>query len=661
MTKDETRAILPLSLLTVLAFLVRILNWPQVFVDGRVRFVGADTLYHMRRVFVALSNGLRLPAHDAYMNFPEGFHCNWPLLFDLFLARVALVVGGGNPSPWLVETVGAVVPPVLGALTVIPVFLIAKSYLGLGTAVLAAAFFALMPYPVQVSVLGRPDHHVAVALLSSMLFLVTLYTVNGRTRDALIGALLCGILLVLSIGVWVGSILFVGILAATFVLALACRRRHCEHMDRLAVAGGLLFLAAALCIWPIASRSHWARTGLLTWDALSLFHVYLLLLCAAGVVGLRVFLGTLPAAGSPGTARSRARPWIPLLGLTLACVALLKCMGGLDLVRGGLGWFAKKDPVMRHLVESAPLSWQAAQENFSRLVLLYPLLIGLFLRQALKTHGPEKAVLFGVWTLLTGLSAVTQERFSDVFSVSAAILNAYVFALLLPGLWSIIGGRRRLRKVGTVTAAGVVACLVLWPTAKWLRFYANSAPRFSRHAVYEMCEWLRDQTETDAGYTLGQVKPEYSVLADWSLGNAIVYIGQHANVANNFVGWDENRDANLAPCSFFVSSDLTEAESILDRHSVRYVVVSDVITTGYFGRMLDILGLDHAEFFTRHDAASWPTYSPTARTLGSMALRLYLFDADGLDHFQLAYTSTATRAAVGKDMPVYKIFRYGKP
>ena len=102
---------------------------------------------------------------DSYVNYPEGAYCIWPPLFDFFIALLALAAGLGHPSLRLVEMLAAFVPPALGALTLLPVFLIARSLAGPATGILAAFMLAIMPGHVRYSVLGRVDHHVAEALL----------------------------------------------------------------------------------------------------------------------------------------------------------------------------------------------------------------------------------------------------------------------------------------------------------------------------------------------------------------------------------------------------------------------------------------------------------------------------------------------------------------
>ena len=614
--------VLALALAIVAAFLLRVVNWHNILTPAGVRLIENDCFYHMRRVFLALANNLRVPGYDPFMNFPQGLHCNWPPLFDQMIAACAWLIGCGHPSAHLIETVGAFFPCMLGALTVPVVFLLARTYMRTGFAVAAAFALAVLPYHIQVSVLGRPDHHVAVVL---------------------------------------------------FGLSALVNFRRPERLAAPCETGAIVFLVASVLLWPVAMNTYWGRLGQTSWDGLSGFHVSFLVCGAAALMLTGLLLRLLP----PGRLDGAARRAPAILAAVLLVAAIVALLGGslLPALSQSPEWILKQDPFMRHIEESGGLTWRAAMENFTGLVFLFPVIVLVlaqrneFCRRILalsqwKQDRREMAVFVLVWSAVTGACAVMQERFSDVFSVNAAIL----IAAFLPASADLIpprmaGGsalRRTLASKAPMLGCVAILCLALTPTAHWLRSYWTNARALQvGRTLYDVCFWLRDNTPDPSPAPRDRHDvPAYGVLASWPMGNAIAYLGQRPNVANNFVGWPENRESNLTPYRFFVSDNVEEAEAILETCRARYVIAEDTVTSGHFARMLDVLGLRHEDYFATESSAAGPVFVPGDRTLRSMASRLYLHNGEGLPHFRLVYESPEQRTVAGRRMGVYKVFEF---
>src|SRR5659263_282474 len=158
-----------LLVIMLAAFAVRIAVFPVVFSNGNITFLGEDTYYHARRILYTVLHFPATIVFDTYINYPIGSTIGWPPLYDEFTAIVALIVGFGNPSLSTIETTIAVVPLILGVLTVLLVFLIGEKIFDWKTGLIAAGMLAISPSHVYVSLLGYSDHHVAEALLSTCL------------------------------------------------------------------------------------------------------------------------------------------------------------------------------------------------------------------------------------------------------------------------------------------------------------------------------------------------------------------------------------------------------------------------------------------------------------------------------------------------------------
>src|SRR3989339_536057 len=98
----------------------------QVFGSQWVKFSSNDAYFHMRLVDNLVANFPLQNGFDPYFIFPDGLRTESFYFFDWLLAAMIWVIGLGSPSPGLVDTVGVYFPAVLGALTVIPVYLLGK-------------------------------------------------------------------------------------------------------------------------------------------------------------------------------------------------------------------------------------------------------------------------------------------------------------------------------------------------------------------------------------------------------------------------------------------------------------------------------------------------------------------------------------------------------
>src|SRR2546430_9655128 len=115
-----------LALIVVVAFLVRtVFLWRAVFTGEGVNYQDSDAWYHMRLIENLTHNFPHRANVDPYLGAPAPTVAV-PLLFDLFVGAVVLVLGLGAPSPRTIEVVGALTPPILGPLTVLPAYFLGQ-------------------------------------------------------------------------------------------------------------------------------------------------------------------------------------------------------------------------------------------------------------------------------------------------------------------------------------------------------------------------------------------------------------------------------------------------------------------------------------------------------------------------------------------------------
>ena len=164
------------------ALAVRLLSFPEA-TSGGLRLVSPDCYAHLRRSTAVARRFPRVPVRDAWLNHPEGGIFIWPPAFDLLVGGTARLAYGSDATQPEVARVLATLPPLLGALHVVPLFLLVRRVLSRRRAALAVAGYALLPAAAIWSQFGHGDHHVAEALLLLLLLLaLSLIHISEPTR-----------------------------------------------------------------------------------------------------------------------------------------------------------------------------------------------------------------------------------------------------------------------------------------------------------------------------------------------------------------------------------------------------------------------------------------------------------------------------------------------
>jgi asparagine N-glycosylation enzyme membrane subunit Stt3 len=159
-----------------------VFQWSRVFTDSHVSFQGGDAWYHMRLVDHMLRNFPHRTTVDPYLGYPDPVLVAVAPFFDMVVAASAWLVGVGAPSQSEVDVVGALLPPVLGAATIIPVYALGARLFDRRAGLVAAALLAVMPGNfLDRGQLGYADHHVLEVLLS-LLTLLALAIASTSTR-----------------------------------------------------------------------------------------------------------------------------------------------------------------------------------------------------------------------------------------------------------------------------------------------------------------------------------------------------------------------------------------------------------------------------------------------------------------------------------------------
>ena len=233
------------------------------------------------------------------------------------------------------------------------------------------------------------------------------------------------------------------------------------------------------------------------------------------------------------------------------------------ILAGASSTLFKGDPWVKLISEYRPLFFPgpdgAFQPRFAfqtctYLLPLFPIILGW-------TAWRRRDAFLLVWPALLFCLAMLQLRYIYVF--------VYALALVLAAVW--IELRKESPKFAA--AAAVVLALSFVPCGRWLWSLAQGSPyRYLSltDEQYSMLETLGRLSPPTAGFDDAVAKPEYGVLAPWSMGHALSYLARRAAVADPF-GHGVEKEAR-----FYTAVDETEAVSVLERNSIRYVVAQDM-------------------------------------------------------------------------------------
>ena len=666
-------------------FLRTYFNYHNVFASGWVNFQETDNYYHMRQVLMLALHFPHRMLIDPYGLYPGGMPITQPPFFYLLWGFFAWVFGAGSPTQKVIETVGAYLPAILGALVTVPVYFIGKELFNKKAGLIGAALIAILPGAfLWRSMLGFPEYHVTEVLFSAvaMLFLIlavkssrerdiSFKSLGGRDWGTLRRPLLYSVLAGIALGVylltWQGGGLFIFIIFVFAVIQFVIDHLRGKSTDYLCIAAGLCFLIALFMV-----STCW--NGYVLWN----------LQFAALLVGILAFLA-LGVVSFLMTSRDMKRIWYP---------AALVVLGGI-----GAGLFYLADPSLfraildrlsvftpsagyQTVAEVQQLSWSMAWSDFT--ICLYLALIGLaiIVYLVIREGAAEKTLLL-IWSLVMLAAAKGENRFAYYFAVNVAVLTAYLCwrALEFAGLreapegieveedsrvrksekevWKTKQGKKSKQRKGKakkreqrvlatryLNARNVYVSLILI-VVFFLAFYPNIGLAIARVQVntgvdpdwHESLVWMRDNTpdpfnNPDFYYELYQMPANgtayqypasaYGVMSWWDYGYFITYIAHRIPNANPSQAGAT--DAGL----FFTAQDEASGSQILDRLDSKYVIIDSSMAVGKFYAMAVWAGKDQSQFFdVFYQSTQTGTYQPVMlyypEYYQSMCSRLYLF------------------------------------
>ena len=412
----------------VALFLRIYFSYHNVFASGWVSFQETDCYYHMRQVLILALHFPHRPLFDPYLFYPGGSSLDSPPFFYLLLGFFAWVFGAGSPTQKVVETVGAYLPAILGALVTVPVYFIGKELFNRKAGLIGAALIVVLPGQfLWRSLLGFADYHVMETLFTAftMMFLIMAIKRSrqnevsfkslwrrdwGILRGPLLYSLLAGMVLGLYLLTWSGAGLFVFIIFVFVVIQFVMDHLRGRSTDYLCIVASLAFLIALFMV-AVSWNGYWLWS--LGFSSL--------------LIGIAAFLA-LGMLSSLMAGKDIKRVYYPLALLVLGGIgAVLFRVIDPSLFNSILDKTSTFRPVggMLTVSEVQALSLSTAWDQFTIDFYLALIAMAVIVYLIIKEGTAEKTLLF-VWSLVILVATFSQNRFGYYFAVNVAVLTAYL-------------------------------------------------------------------------------------------------------------------------------------------------------------------------------------------------------------------------------------------
>lgn len=609
----------------LLGLLLRMAPLRGALVGGNVLFYGSDSFYHMRRVLYTVDHFPHTLWFDSYLDYPEGLELMWPPLFDQLIAGTSLLFGAESQRS--IEIVGAITPPILGSLTVVALYFLARELFGRRAGLLSALFLAINPLHVSATIFGRPDHHVFEAFLLVNVVLFLALALKSREKRFQFAAV-AGVLMAALAYTWIGAAAYLGIF-----LAYVAIQTTLDLRQRVSSKDDLLIFLAAIGIALVLMLPFWKEP----WLRPSFFAAVGILLVISVLLALsRWFL-------------ERNLPWVafPLIVVTLGYVLLISAyalgqsMGVHHLLDSGLSYFFGGN-LSQKVAEAVPL--YSAVRPLS--VTGFNLTIAVMgFAHLWRSDIDRPQLLFLVWTVSILLFAIFQNRFLYVFSASMSILMALFFfraaAMVGDSKWA-----RKKRDLSKFLAPALLLLLLILPSAASDVGVFAVRPAIVEDGWNQPLLWLEENSMETTSFLDPNQTPEYGVLSWWDRGNWILYRSRRPVVANGF-------QAGAADAGrFFLSGDEKEALRIVDDRRSRYVMTDVKMLRSGLSAIALWTDEDPTDYVKKTGDEDALAYEHTEKFLGSTLARCHLFDCQGLSHLRLIYES---EPKVGSVLPVNQV------
>ncbi|MFA4870848.1 MAG: oligosaccharyl transferase, archaeosortase A system-associated [Pedobacter sp.] len=658
-----------LTSIMALSFYIRgIIPMDEVF-RGATGFAMDDAVFHMRLIENTIVNYPHRLTYDAFTNFPYGSVLSWGILFDFIIATLALMFGVEN-----LNTIAAFVPAVMGALVVIPVYVIGKELYNKKAGIIAGFIIAILPGQfLSRSVLGFTDHHVAEVLFSTA-FMACLIVALNRAKDTsvtdflrkplsitkspLCYAVLAGVFLSAYILTWTTGILFAGIVALFVFLQIIVNKWIGKPSDYLVLVTIIVYGITALAVLPFVELKngfmvvYYSPTHVISMIAVIVIAMSLAFMekrikdrVAFTSLSLGMFILILIA-----------------MGITVPGV-ISNTVGSLDVL------FVPKTGGSLTIAEAAPTSTGMiiGQFGYNYILALLGLLVigGQFWKDR-----KSKALLMVVWSIIMLSILMVQNRWSYYVAVNIAVLSGFFCAFVLEYIgWKNV---MNIKANHVISLAVVIAIIGLTPFDIAVHSTKYGALSSGFYEWNSALTWMRNNTpDTGLDYYGQYERPAggdkydypdtaYGVMSWWDYGHIITYWAHRIPNANPFQSGIGGGSEHLPGASTFLTAQSEEeANRVLDNLSVNSAKTRYVVSNAYMAYSIQPVfaewNKDNTGYFQKIRTSKGDQILPSLKLYGTMESKLHIFDGNGLKNYRLIHESAVNpNTEGGNDEITYK-------
>jgi asparagine N-glycosylation enzyme membrane subunit Stt3 len=536
-----------LLLVAFLSFEARSTTWAtnDTYQDSDTwHSLDSDGLYHMRRLSEYRKVDGLPSARDTFLNYPDGAIIPWPPYYTV----VADVFVDDDDST--LEMQMGRLPWLFSALTSVLVALAALMIAGRGAALLAGLLHAFSYASIHYGGRGVADHHALVSMLNC--FILVAFTFASKfggfssLRACMLSSLTAGAAAGLMLGVWVGALMYL------VPIQLLCLWWLYNYFNRqVALFVSLFHLSALAVLMPAILQSPWIADY--PWMVINLSNFHWLWLSLGVVLPIPIWWSCSQVA-----TRKYMR-------LAVACgAAVTAIIFAFDIppashILEGFAWVSRADAFMAGIAESAPLIGDTGSQSTGLLewigwtALMLPFAYWWACRDKKFATPVLLPWLIALPPLL--LQGLAQRRFADALSAPMAVIVAVGYVWLL--------SKTKMKPPVKIVFATLFLFFGQFPGITY-SFTGKSMSPYNEvtGAEHDLFEWIAEQ----------EPQPR-SVLAAWDFGHTIEWVAKRPSIATNF-GSYIGRDSFVDPAKFFMASSHQDAEDILLKRKVQYVVVT---------------------------------------------------------------------------------------
>ncbi|RLI70139.1 oligosaccharyl transferase STT3 subunit, partial [Archaeoglobales archaeon] len=480
---------------------------------------------------------------DYYLNYPYGLKIGWLPLFDYIIAFPGIIFGFKAS-----EIFAAILPPILGLLSILLTYLIAHEiFKNVKIALLSSFLMAFLPSNVNITSLGFADHHP----WNILLFLAAIYFLIISLDNRYYYLIISGVLLTVLAFSWFGAAIYCSIFALLAYYKIVIKREN-----------KLLFYTTIALLMPVSV--YFVNSFIAT--------AFVIL---SAFIGLSFFVNKIS---------DRRVAYLYLVGSIATVIILYNLpIEQISFIKSGIDYLFGLKIHLSTIAEAQ--SFEVSSIVYSNAV--FPFIISLpvvFLFLFDKDKG-----LISIWFILALLLSLLQLRFITLLSAAVAISSAYGICYILQSAgYEIleVEEREETRKKKLKAKKGKKTKKDLKREPKKTDYiYASIfilfliSPAFILSIkTFDMSKdwedallWIKNNTPETSYYLSPNKKPEYSILSWWDYGNWIVYVAKRPVVCNNF------QAGAIDAAKFFTAQNESDALKIVKKRGIKYIVVDDVM------------------------------------------------------------------------------------